>query len=340
MQVQEDTTSAKKIRRWAWVALGIASVLPMLTIMKSDSLAFKAGQHISYLLFGVGFVGFISFLVFKKNTDEVKAKTSLTICILALIYSAFTSLKWINEVDEIRASAEIYVKAVQEETATPVPNPPTETPIQQPPQTEPVKATYTSKSAIARMVDGVTVYKKEQITRLQALQAKEAQVNTGDVLKPETLVDGQAIANAKKELKKFADVIAEREFIFSDYANKSMKVMDSVGLTAEEKRDAIAGFNENWLPAKKILEDISKAQKTVISSSLKIINLCEANLGKFQAQNDQIIFQTQEQLTLYQTEMAKLQQAAQDESKASDAFQQIAIQSTQRMEKNLQKIQK
>lgn len=338
MQVQEDTTSAKKIRRWAWIALGIASVLPMLTIMKSDSLAFKAGQHISYLLFGVGFVGFISFLVFKKNTDEVKAKTSLTICILALIYSAFTSLKWVNEVDEIRASAEIYAKAVQEETATPVP--PTETPIQQPPQTEPAKATYTSKSAIARMVDGVAVYKKEQITRLQALQAKEAQVNTGDVLKPETLVDEQAIANAKKELKKFADVIAEREFIFSDYVNKSMKVMDSVGLTAEEKRDAIAGFNENWLPVKKILEDISKAQKTVINSSLKIINLCEANLGKFQSQNGQILFQTQEQLTLYQTEMAKIQQAAQDESKASDAFQQPAIQSTQRMEKNLQKIQK
>lgn len=338
MQVQEDTTSTKKIRRWAWIALGIASVLPMLTIIKSDSLAFKAGQHISYLLFGVGFVSFISFLVFKKNTDEVKAKTSLTICILALIYSAFTSLKWINEVDEIRASVEIYAKAVQEATATPVPL--TETPIQQPPQTEPIKASYTSQSAIARMLDGVAVYKKEQITRLQALQAKEVQVNTGDILKPDTLVDGQAIANAKKELKKFADVIAEREFIFSDYVNKSMKVMGSVGLTAEEKRDAIAGFNENWLPVKKILEDISKAQKTVINSSLKIINLCEANLGKLQTQNGQILFQTQEQLTLYQTEMAKIQQAAQDESKASDAFQQLAIQSTQRMEKNLQKIQK
>lgn len=65
-----------------------------------------------------------------------------------------------------------------------------------------------------------------------------------------------------------------------------------------------------------------------------------SNLGKLQAQNGQIFFQTQEQLTLYQTEMAKIQQAAQDESKASDAFQQVAIQSTQRMEKNLQKIQK
>ncbi len=337
-QIQEDTQSAKKIRRWAWIAIGVASVLPMLTIIESDSLAFKAGQHIAYLLFGVGFVGFITSLVFKKSTEEVKAKTSLTIGILAITYSAFTSLQWVNEIKEFRVSAVSFAKAVQEAEAQPVTS--TEQPIQTASQADSVKAIDTSKSAIVRMMDGISGNKKEQIARLKALQVKESQINTGEILKPETLVNAQAIASAQKELKKFSELIADREFIYSDYVNKTMKVMGSVGLTSNEKRDAIAGFNEIWLPQKKIMENISKAQRAVINSSTKIINLCEVNLGKFQVQNGQIMFQTQEQLTLYQTEMAKIQQAAQDESKASDAYQQMVIQSSQRMEKDLQKLQK
>lgn len=172
----------------------------------------------------------------------------------------------------------------------------------------------TAEKQVAFM-KGVQVRATKWATEAGALERKFAAIDLSDVLKPENLTSGPAIAASRQKVRQVQALINERNTALRRYLADSAEYFRTVDIDEPSRREATSSFEPGRDNSLKAHNELGSAQFASLQSILEILDFAEKNLGRTSVQDDQIMFQTQPQLDQYQSIFASIQRAeAQEEA--------------------------
>jgi hypothetical protein len=169
---------------------------------------------------------------------------------------------------------------------------------------------------MAQVLDRTAVIGRAKTAALQELDKKFDALDIEPILKPENLVDGNAIARSRATLKTFRGLIDERREVYKSTSEKIEAILRTSNLSRIDLQDAMARLNRSSGRTTKLLTDLDEVQLRTIDAISKILDMCENNLGKFRIQKGDMLFVTQAQLDLYRTQLTLIQDYAKQETAA------------------------
>lgn len=340
---QEMSSSTKLARRAMWAILILAALFPVITTWNST--AFDTARFVGGLVMSVFLVYVVASVVFRKSSDDFKIMGSLGISLLVLLYSVVSTALLVKEQSTLRQAANNY-SATMASTDTKVVLSAALAGSVVAGQTKPAAPSPSHKPAksaneiVANVLNQMASIRQQQANKLAAFNERFGKINLEGALTPNSLVNPLSIAASRATLNEFGKLISERDALFSFFAKEGEAVLLSSEFQPADKTKALQVFQGNWVAQKKLLDDLSLAQRNVITATSKILNLAESNLGTLVVKDGNILFRTQEQLGVYQAQMARIAQNAQTEEMVTLELRKLAQEVQRNVEKDLKAMQK
>ncbi|MHB9102054.1 MAG: hypothetical protein ACYC2E_11120, partial [Sulfuricella sp.] len=190
--------------------------------------------------------------------------------------------------------------------------------------------TDSQKVVMARLMAKIEESHKQQDVLAQELSAKFAALDMDNLLTPAALTTANGIIRSRATIQRFSELIEERRRLAVSFLDEGERTLRSSGLDRvilqTELEAASTTKNRNLA----LIGDLENAQRGIVISVLKIIDLCEHSLGRLGVRDGGILFQSQEQVDTYQTQLGLIQQYAQREDIAMAAFIAFSKQTRQR----------
>lgn len=309
----------KRTRSLAIGLLVMAWIMPLAWAFTPSASAFEAGEFFGQILMGSGLIIAVVGFIFRNSSPLSKAKARLAVAIVTLVWSgthvvtgALDHAELRTALSNVEQSLDYTEQVVNEVLAgeqSPAKLIKTSAPAAAPTESE--------KVLLARFLNKAADARRKQAEKMQELAAKFAETDLSTVLVPANLVDAEAISKSKKTLNEFSRFLNERNRLFYSLTDESETMLNNSGLPPKALETAMRAFNEGKTSTVKLMGDLDRAQRGIVTAAARILTMCEANLGQFEVKDDNLLFQTEEQLAFYQEQMAKLQEFAALEEKAT-----------------------
>ena len=340
--MSEDVDSKKNfkgLRIAGWCCLASAVILPF-AITNGDN-AFATGEFVGTFLMVMALVVIVTSLVFRRSSKETQERVTLATGIIMLGWSVLHTSSAKVEENHLKNAAKNYVSTVEKikSSAPSITSPESaSTPVVEKSSMTVLSPTTTTKESIANFLDQMAKVQKGQAEEVIALNAKFEQIDLSTTLVPQNLIRADGIAQSKTKMKQFEQLVHMRDKLYNDIASKNKKILLATGLSQTDKDEALEVFTKNWGRQAQILTSISSAQLNMIDATTKILDMCENGLGSFSVRDNNIMFQTQPQLDLYRSQMARLQKYAIEEGQATTAFTKLTEEVQGSTQRDLQKL--
>lgn len=155
---------------------------------------------------------------------------------------------------------------------------------------------------------------------VQKLDGKFAAIDLESVLTPASLTTANGISRAKATIQQLSELIEERRRLVDGFYFEGERTLRNSELNQENLQVELETFYATKKHMLNLFADVENAQRRSIGAVMEIVNLCEKNLGQLSVRDGYILFPSQEQLNVYETQLALGQKYAQEETRAMAAF--------------------
>lgn len=351
MEQAEDPSKATDHRIVGWLALIIAFILPSIIVFVFSPYAFDAWRLVGNLFALVLIAFLLSRYLNRRESDNRKARTTLVIGALALLYSTSVCVKAIYESHNLKVAAANFSASttklerdMAEHLARPMPPAMTEgkQDAKQLDSTKPAATTdaRSEREVMTELLNKMAVMRQEQAKRLIQLNQRFDSVSLDGVILPANLTRREGIRDGRNTLKVFSGLISERTALYDSFAIDGENVINSVAMKSEDRARMLKMARENWARDRKNFEALAAAQTDLVSAMNNILDLADEAYGKLTIEDGKLYIPTQEQADVYQRNIARILKAAKDEAKASAAIEKVAGDLQGKVDEDLKKMQR
>lgn len=176
------------------------------------------------------------------------------------------------------------------------------------------------KAVQARLLGEIAESHTLQDLLVQKLDSKFAAIDLESVLTPVSLTTANGILQARATIQRSSELIEERRRLVESFYFEAERTLRSGGLNQGNLQVELETFYATKKHMLNLLTDVENTQRNALGAVMKIVSLCESNLGQLSVRDGYIVFPSQEQLNVYETELALGQQYAQEEMKTMADF--------------------
>lgn len=336
-----DDKTVREEKRTRWLAIGLlatAWLIPLAwAVLYPSASAFEAGEFLGQIVIVSAVIIAAVRFIFKNSSPLSNAKARLSVAIAMLVWSGTHFVIDAQDQAELKAALSNVEQALDHREQVMAGS----TAENEPPAKLIKASTLTpaspesEKAMVARFLNKVAEANRKQTERMQELNAKFEGLDLSSVLVPENLVDAEAIAQSKTTLNEFSRFLNERNRLFHSLTNENEAMLNTSGLPPKALETAMKGFNEGKASTVKLMTDLDKAQRGIVTAAARILAMCEENLGQFSVKGNNLMFRTEEQLAFYREQMAKLQEFAAEEEKATRGLAEVDAENRESVRRDL-----
>lgn len=176
------------------------------------------------------------------------------------------------------------------------------------------------KAVQLRLLDQIGESHQRQDVLAQEFSSKFAALDMDNVLTPVALTTANGITRSRATIQRLSELIEERRRLVAGFYYEGERTLRSSGLNQGNLQAELETFYATKKHMLALIGDLENTQRGIVIAAMKIINLCETSLGQLSVRDGNILFQSQEQLNTYRTQLDLVQQYAQKEEKATAAY--------------------